>query len=81
MDFVVADAPERARLRRQINHNGQFGCDVCTVGSEQHFWAPRLRNGELRIGTMRTMEQLQDILDNYRELHLVDRYSGTNNNF
>jgi len=73
VDFVVADAPERARLRRQIAHNGEFGCDVCTAAAVRQCWAPRTPEGELRLGLIRTMEQLQDILDNYRYLHEVDR--------
>jgi len=73
VDFVVADAPERARLRRQVAHNGTFGCDVCTVGSKHHYWRPRDKSGELRLGSIRTMEQLEDILENYVDLHEVDR--------
>ena len=65
--FLVADAPERAFLRQQINHNGYFACDWCTLQGRAPHW-PLIVDGVVQQGAVRTLSLLKDIIDNFEEL-------------
>jgi hypothetical protein len=65
IDKIIADAPERANLRKQVNHNGFYGCDFCEEKGDNKLisvvrgvkWLPR------PIGRLRTAERSRELAE------------------
>ena len=76
--FVIADSPERAFLRKQINHNGYFSCDVCTLqGARTNHvahWPPFSNLVRRNKGMYKRLEDLLWILDNFDDISRARRY-------
>ena len=67
---IIADSPERAYLRQQINHNGTYSCDICDLFADTKcYWPVKdKKTGQPRpLGQFRTKEKMLEIVDKYYE--------------
>ncbi len=60
IDYIVADAPQRAKLLGMQQFNGKYGCGICTIPSKNGTWkAPK--KARVAAKKMRTKEKMVEI--------------------
>lgn len=74
VECVIADAPERGRLAYHLGHTATFACLFCTLGALDRCWPPLdPKTKRKRVGTVRTLQQLEDILEDFEDLSVQER--------
>lgn len=87
VEKIRADAPERAFLRMQVNHNGAQACDLCILHAAfGRCWPPVWGDSGDGPGTeirrraaLRTLEDLHYVIDNFDDLNKLCRYNSNSN--